>query len=196
MSKQIVNIVDFLSLYNILNEVENLFSFEIFNYENYKDFTNKFQAKTNQNFLIILKKENYLLLENKDIKKNNILIFDQLPLKLEKILDQINLNLIKNKYHSQSKFIINGYDLDLNSRIFSNKKNQLKLTEKEIEIILFLNNKKKAQNVSILQKEVWGHSHELETHTVETHVYRLRKKIKEKFNDEKFIISQDDGYFI
>jgi len=196
MSKQIVNIINFSSLYDILNEVKNLFLFEICKYKNNKDFTDKFRSNTSQNFLIILKKDNYSLLENKNIKKTNILIFDQLPLKLEKILDQINLNLIKNKYDSQSKFIINGYDLDLNSRTFSDKKNKLKLTEKEIEIILFLNNKKKAQNALMLQKEVWGHSYELETHTVETHIYRLRKKIKEKFNDEKFIISHNDGYLI
>ena len=71
---------------------------------------------------------------------------------------------------------------------------ELKLTEKEVNIILFLNNKSEPQKINILENEVWGHTSELETHTVETHIYRLRKKIKDKFNDENFIISRKNGY--
>ena len=72
----------------------------------------------------------------------------------------------------------------------------MKLTEREIDIILFLNQNKTPQSVDTLQNKVWGHLFDLETHTVETHIYRLRKKIKEKFNDINFIISHDDGYVI
>ena len=86
--------------------------------------------------------------------------------------------------------------LDVNSRTISYDGKELKLTEREIEIILFLNNKKKPQKINILQSEVWGYSENLETHTVETHVYRLRKKINEKFNDENFLVSSKDGYKI
>ena len=75
-----------------------------------------------------------------------------------------------------------------------NKK--LKLTEKEIEIILFLNKEKSSQNISILEKEIWGHASKLETHTVETHIYRLRKKFKENFSDDNFIINFNNGYKI
>ena len=70
------------------------------------------------------------------------------------------------------------------------------LTERETNLILFLNNSLESVNISKLQKEVWGHSSELETHTVETHIYRLRKKIKETFRDDNFIISYQDGYKI
>ena len=70
------------------------------------------------------------------------------------------------------------------------------MTEKEIEIILFLNNESKAKSVSELQEQVWGYTSELETHTVETHIYRLRKKINIKFNDNKFIVSNEKGYLI
>ena len=112
------------------------------------------------------------------------------------IIDQINICLIKQKYYSQSKFIINSYNLDLNSRIFSNKNYKLKLTEKETEIILLLNKDKKAKNIIALQNEIWGYSAELDTHTVETHIYRLRKKIKETFNDDDFIINSKSGYRI
>jgi DNA-binding response OmpR family regulator len=128
--------------------------------------------------------------------KNKILVFNSLPLSLEKILDQININLIKQKYHSQSKLIINSYDLDLNSKIFSNKRFKLKLTEKEAEIILVLNKEKKAIKISTLQSQIWGYSVELETHTVETHIYRLRKKIKDTFDDDNFIINSKEGYRI
>ena len=72
----------------------------------------------------------------------------------------------------------------------------LKLTEKEIEIILYLTEKKTKHGVADLQKNIWGYSQDMETHTVETHIYRLRKKISNKFNDENFILSHKNGYFI
>ena len=72
----------------------------------------------------------------------------------------------------------------------------LKLTEKESKVILFLSKSNKPVNVDQLQSEVWGFNSKLETHTVETHIYRLRKKINDKFNDENFIISKKNGYQI
>ena len=89
-----------------------------------------------------------------------------------------------------------NYILDLNSRTIVNNNKYLKLTEKEIDIILFLNDSKKPEKINVLQSKVWGYSQELETHTVETHIYRLRKKIRDSFNDENFILSLDDGYSI
>ena len=75
-------------------------------------------------------------------------------------------------------------------------KKKLKLTEKEIDTILYLSKNGRSISVGELQKEVWGYQSELETHTVETHVHRLRKKIKEKFNDNNLIVSTKDGYQI
>ena len=196
MSKQVVNIIEFSKLFDILYEVNHLFEFEMFNYKNYKDFIEKFQPNITQNSVIIFKKDNTTLLQKKDLIKNEILVFDTLPLSLEKILDQINITLIKQKYYSQSKCVINSYNLDLNSKIFSDKNHRLKLTEKETEIILLLNKDKKAKKVITLQNEIWGYSSELDTHTVETHIYRLRKKIKDTFNDNNFIINSKDGYII
>lgn len=196
MSKQIVNIIEFPKLFDILYEINHLFEFEIFNYKNYKDFIEKFQPNITQNAVIIFKKDNTTLLQKKDLIKNEILVFDTLPLSLEKILDQINITLIKQKYYSQSKCVINSYNLDLNSKIFSDKNHRLKLTEKETEIILLLNKDKKAKKVITLQNKIWGYSSELDTHTVETHIYRLRKKIKDTFNDNNFIINSKDGYII
>ena len=131
-----------------------------------------------------------------EVFKVNILILDDLPLKIEKFIDIINSRLIKQNYNLQSKLNIKDYILNLNSRIISLDKDELKLTEREIDIILFLSENEKPQSVDNLQKKVWGYSMDLETHTVETHVYRLRKKIKDKFNDENFITSHDKGYSI
>ena len=121
---------------------------------------------------------------------------DTWPLKIEKLHDEINIHLIKQKYNFHSKLDIKNYTLNFNSRIISNKINELKLTEKEIDIILFLNENKKSQSIAILQNKVWGYSSDLETHTVETHIYRLRKRINDKFNDNNFIASNHNGYKI
>ena len=130
------------------------------------------------------------------VNNKTILVLDEYPFKIEKFLDIINIQLIKQKYNFQSKLNIKDYTLNFNSRIISNKQKELKLTEREIDIILFLSENKTPQSIIILQGKVWGYSFDLETHTVETHIYRLRKKIKDKFNDDNFIISHDEGYLI
>ena len=109
----------------------------------------------------------------------------------EQYLDQL-----KQKYNFQSEILINNYKLDIKSREILNSGKKVKLTEREIDIILFLKNSNEPKSIDVLQKEVWGYLSELETHTVETHVYRLRKKIKDIFNDENFLISQKSGYTI
>ena len=124
------------------------------------------------------------------------MLLDNIPIKIEKLIDLLNINLLKQKYNNQSEIILNKYKIDLNSRKIFNDEKNLKLTEKEIEIILFLNNHNKPQNIQSLQQDVWGYISDLETHTVETHIYRLRKKIKEIFNDENFIISSKEGYYL
>ena len=92
--------------------------------------------------------------------------------------------------------MIGSYKINLNSREISKNNITLDLTEREINLILFLKKSNSAVNIEELQKEVWDYGSELETHTVETHIYRLRKKIKEKFNDKNFIISLKKGYLI
>jgi len=108
----------------------------------------------------------------------------------------INLKLIKLKFNNQSKINIKNYELNLNSKFFSKEGLSIKLTEKEIEIILYLYQNKTKHNVMDLQKNIWHYSSDMETHTVETHVYRLRKKISDRFKDENFILSEKNGYFI
>ena len=191
---QNVFIINFNSLYEILDEIKENLSFKIIKFENEKDF------KKNPNLdiidcLIISKNDHILLLDN-NITNKNLLNINDLPLSLNKFLERINIKLIKLKFNQQSKIIIKGYELNLNSKFFSKDNLNLKLTEKEIEIILYLNNKKIKYDVADLQKNIWSYSVDIETHTVETHIYRLRKKIGDLFKDEKFILSDKNGYFI
>jgi len=198
MSKQSVNIVEFLNLYNILYEIKDLFIFHINNYKNSNHFLQDIESNIidHDNSIIIVNNKKHELFSNNKINNRNILIVDEFPLKIERLIDKINTHLIKEKYNFQSKLNIKNYVLNLNSRIISNKECKLKLTEREIDIILFLKKKGIPQSIISLQNEVWGYSDTLETHTVETHIYRLRKKIKDKFKDDKFITSHNDGYLI
>ena len=191
---QKVFIVNFNSLYEILDEIKENLSFKIVKFENEVDLINNSDLDI-INSLIILKNNNKLLLDNKIMEKN-ILNLNDLPLVLTKLLQLVNIKLMKLKYNHQSKININGYELNINSKFFSKNDLDLKLTEKEIEIILYLNKKKTKHDVADLQKNIWGYSSDMETHTVETHIYRLRKKISNKFNDENFILSHQNGYFI
>ena len=190
---QNVFIINYKSLYEILDEIKEILSFKIIKFENEEDFKNNNDLDA-VNFLIISKTRSKLLLN--DITDRNLLDFKDLPLSLKKIVELINIKLIKLKFNQQSKAIIKGYELNLNSKFFSKDDLNLKLTEKEIEIILYLNNTKIKHNVADLQKNIWDYSTNMETHTVETHIYRLRKKISDLFKDECFIISKKNGYFI
>tara|TARA_B100000795_G_C22799499_1_gene441059 strand:+ start:2080 stop:2676 length:597 start_codon:yes stop_codon:yes gene_type:complete len=198
MSKQSVCLVEFSTLYNIFDEMNDLLSFKVLNYQSSKEFMTEIESKNPEciNSTIIIDKNNASIFSSFEIIKNNILVLDSLPVKIEKLFDKINTQLIKQKYNFQSNFQIKNYTLNLNSRIITYKKTQLKLTEKEIDIILFLKEQKLPQSINKLQHVVWGYAFNLETHTVETHIYRLRKKIKDKFNDEKFIVSHVEGYVI
>ena len=198
MSKQSVNIVEFSNLYNILHEIKDLFIFHINSYKNSNRFLQDIESNIidQDNSIIIVNKKKHELFSNNKINNRNILIIDDFPLRIEKIIDKINTHLIKEKYNFQSKLNIRNYVLNINSRIICNKECELKLTEREIDIILFLKKKGTPQSIISLQNEVWGYSDTLETHTVETHIYRLRKKIKDRFKDNKFITSHNDGYLI
>ena len=197
MNKQVVIFVNLNGLYNILNEIKNFISFDIKNYTNKDDF---FQDLNKNNILaestIVTNSIEYFKLDNKNLDKRNILIFEDFPIQISTIIDQINIQLIKQRYDFQSKINIKNYNLNLNSRKISKNKKDLKLTEREIDIILFLKKQKEPKKIEILQKEIWHYSSDLETHTVETHIYRLRKKIKDQFNDANFILSHKEGYSI
>ena len=193
MSKSFVNIIDFPVLYNVLFEVKDFLNFEVINYENENVFLEKIEKENSiKNYTIVTKN----FLNNKNINQKSIIYLDNIPINFISLIDKINTNLLKQRFSFQSNINIKNYTLNLNSRVISRNEIELKLTEREIEIILFLNDKKKPQNINTLQKEVWSYTTGLETHTVETHIYRLRKKISDKFKDSDFILSSKEGYSI
>ncbi len=195
MVKQTIHIIDFKILYNILDEIKDYLKFQILHYKNEEIFLNSNDLNLND-YLILVKPNNKVFLNNEKISRNKIFSIPNYPITIDKLVEILNVNLIKQKYNYQSNIYIKDYKLDLNSRTITKNNQNLKLTQKEIDIILFLNGYVKPQKVNVLQNKVWGYSLELETHTVETHIYRLRKKIKDEFKDNNFILSNDDGYFI
>ena len=194
MNKQHIFIINNNSLYEILDEVKELLSFKIIKYNSDEEFIKDYNPSRNNTLIITA--SNKKLISEKNFSEKNFLVFKSLPLSINKLIETINIQLIKLKFNHQSKINIKDYTLNLNAKFFSKDNIVLKLTEKEIEIILYLNETKTRHNVLDLQKNIWGYSPDMETHTVETHIYRLRKKISDKFNDEKFILSHQDGYFI
>ncbi|MDB3876536.1 helix-turn-helix domain-containing protein [Candidatus Pelagibacter ubique] len=194
MIKQNVFIINFNSLYEILDEIKENLSFKIIKFENEGDFIKNSDLDIVNP--LIISKTNQILLANKNVTDRNLFNFNEFPLSLNKLLELINIQLIKLKFNLQSKINIKGYELNFNSKFFSKSNLNLKLTEKEIEIILYLNKSKIKRNVADLQKNIWDYSADMETHTVETHIYRLRKKISDLFKDEHFILSDKSGYFI
>ena len=192
MSKSAVYIYNLKVLYNIIFEIKNFFNFDLFFNETEKSIFEEQKKRGDKNFIIITHQK----LKNNSINNKQIMTVENYPLNLLSLIEKINSNLLMQQYNFQSNINLGNYILDLNSRIISLKNNKLKLTEREIQIILFLKKQKQPTNISILQKEVWGYAEESETHTVETHIYRLRKKIKKSFDDQSFIKSDKKGYFI
>ena len=184
ISKTLI-IYEYQTLYKILTEISEYLNFEILDVDK-----NKFQE------LRLDKFENYLIISSKkSLNLKNSLILENLPIKLEKLIQIININFLKTNFVKKSEVKINKYKLDLNSRKIILDDLTLNLTEKETEMIIFI---KSNDNVTIkeLQNNVWGYSSNLETHTVETHIYRLRKKMKDKFGDGTFIQNSQKGYKI
>ena len=182
--QQTLIIYKFDQLFNILNEAKSYLNFEI-------------KAVNSNKIDDIFTKNNYLIISNEKLNNfENQVVIKQYPINIIKLFEIININFLKLKFNEQNKIQIGNYYLNLNSKILSNKTEKLKLTEKEAKIIFFLNKSLKPITITSLQKEVWGHRLQLDTHTVETHIYRLRKKIEKKFYDKKFISSLKGGYKI
>jgi hypothetical protein len=172
-------------LFEILNEIKETLNFEI-QYIGEKEY-NRINFKELKNYSIIS------IRHYDNIK--NCLTLNTLPEKINGLTEKINISFLRNQFNNQSEFKAGRYTLDLNSRkIFFGTKS-LSLTEKETNLIIFIN-LKKIVNLKDLQKEVWGYSSDSETHTVETHIYRLRKKMDETFKDSNFINHGKKGYYL
>ncbi len=184
MNNENLVIYDFKILYEILSEINNYINFKLISVDKISDLNLKDQ-------------NDYLLISNKKIKNiENQITLNNFPIDIIKLIESINIKFLKKKYSQQSDIDIGAYKLNLNSRKIFNGTKSLNLTEREANIVIYLNNSKKPVKISKLQTEVWGHNSKLETHTVETHIYRLRKKINDIFEDNNFIKSSKSGYVI
>ncbi len=185
MNSKILFIINSVKLYEILKEIGKKLNYEII-YLDQKDLDKKNFLENRNNLIISTKKE---------LDIPNYLLINTLPIKINDLIERINLKFLKNQFNNQSEILIGKYILNLNSRNISLNNTHLKLTEKECDLILFIQYHKKV-TLKEIQKKVWHHSSELETHTVETHIYRIRKKIIEYFGDEYFIKFDKDGYYL
>ena len=188
MNLKKIIVFDFKVMFDILNEIKDYLNFQL----DYADKTN-LESKLRDS------DTNLLVLSNKKISnlKNDMnIVIEKTPIGMNKVIQTINLHFLKNNFVKQSEQKIGFYKLNLNSREITKDQLKLNLTEKETNMILFLSNSKSPVNIDRLEKEVWNYESKLDTHTVETHIYRLRKKIKDIFNDDNFIVSSKDGYNI
>ena len=185
MNSKTLIIFEYRILFEILIDIRESLNFKIIQCD--KNEYNNIQFDPNVDYLVVSRKK------LKNIK--NLLVLENKPIKVNKFLEIVNINFLKNKFLKQSNIKIGKYNLNLNSRVISLKDKDLDLTERETNLIIFIHDKKDV-TVKDLQKSVWDYSPDLETHTVETHIYRLRKKMNEVFGDENFIINNDKGYSI
>ena len=197
MHSQKLHILNIPELDKIFIEIKDYFNFDVHYISEKKDLIKKIDEdkKILVNSIILVNQKDLSSLKGKTDEKQ-IHCITKFPIKISNLIDQLNARLIQQNYSAQSNININKYILDINARILKEADNKLKLTEREIDTILFLKNENKPVTVDTLQKKVWKYVEDLETHTVETHIYRLRKKIKDTFNDNSFIQSKKDGYII
>ena len=186
MKNKVLLIYDFEKLFDVLSEIEKEIKFKIVKISK-ADLSN-FKFDNELDYLLLSKKE----LNN--FKRQ--IVLDKLPIKFLKLLEKINIGFLKQNFSEKSDVKVGRYIVDINSREMRYENKILKLTEKECEVIIYLSKSNQIISIENLQLNVWGHQSKLETHTVETHIYRLRKKILENFKDNDFITSEKNGYKI
>jgi len=196
------------SFLNILNELE---------FNNLLDSSNQLNSTDKKIIIKILFPENLKIKEVKSyllqneplilffnhkeyINKYNLSLLDfhvplELPVEILSLKEILNILITKYNFFKKSKVIIKDYEVDSNERSITKKKVKVKLTEKELDLILTLNNSN-GSNKSFLLKSIWKHSHDLDTHAFETHLHRLRKKINKYFKDKNFIIEKNSLYYL
>jgi DNA-binding response OmpR family regulator len=203
-----LSILGSVSFTNILNELEfnNILNPNRQANHNEKKilvkilFTQNLKIKDVKNCL--LQNEPIILfLNHKDyIKKNNLNLLDfhvclELPIEIFSFKEILNILITKYNFSKKSKIIIKDYEIDSNERSIAKQKIKVKLTERELELILALNNNN-GLNKTFLLKSIWKHSLDLDTHSFETHLHRLRKKINKYFNDKNFIVEKNSFYYL
>ena len=163
-------------------------------------FVENLKIKDVKNYL--LQNEPVILFTNRKdfIKKNNINLLDfhvslELPIDILSFKEILNILITKYNFFKKSKIIIKDYEIDSNERSITRQKIKIKLTEKELELVLALRNNN-GLNKSFLLKNIWKHTLDLDTHAFETHLHRLRKKINKYFKDKNFIVERNSLYYL
>ena len=196
MVNQNLYIINLSNFYDIISELKDHIDYKISKFDSKEIFFDKYKSESisiENSILVVHEKEYSSFI--KDIKEDQIIKFIP-PVNILTFIENLNVRFIQKKYQDQSSINVKDFLLDINSRELKKEELSLKLTERETDMILYLNNSKKSVNVETLEKEIWQHSSDLDTHTVETHIYRLRKKIKAEFGNDDLIKSDKDGYFI
>lgn len=183
MIKQNLVIYSIPNLYNVLKELEEDLKFNLFFVSDLKELS----KLNNLEFLILSSKKNFNY-------QNNLYV--NFPIKISKLIEIINIEYIKLKTKINSNHSIGSYVLNLNSRELILNSKVVYLTEKETNLIKFLDKFNHPVGKKELETKVWGHENKLETHTVETHIHRLRKKIFDVFNKRDFILNDKRGYYL
>ena len=196
----------------ILNEMELFSKYKIEYYEDLNLCVNDAEKKNqlviffvpgfNKNFFNEIKMHNFPLIfvgETSTLK--NILSdkrCDQLntPFSILDFKKKVITAIAKNEFKKNSLINLSGYMIDKNERKIKKNNLELQLSEKEINFLILFSESKEAISRSLVLKNVWNYSSESETHTVETHIHRLRKKILKKFGDNNFIKNNNKGYYI
>ena len=196
MVNQKLYIINLSNFYDIISELKEHIGYEISKFDNKEIFFDKYKNESfssENSILVVHEKEYNFFIKN--INEEQIIKFKP-PVNIFTFIENLNVRFIQRKYQDQSSVNVKDFFLDINSRELKKGKSSLKLTERETDMIFFLNNSEKPVNVETLEKEIWQYSSELETHTVETHIYRLRKKIKAEFGNDDLIKSNKNGYTI
>ena len=208
MSNIHLSILGSASFLNVLNELEFnniLIPNNKLNYDDKKIlikilFPENLKIKEVKNHLLDNGPIILLLSDKEYVKKNNLLLLNfhiilELPIEILSFKEILNILITKYNFFKKSKIIIKDYEIDSNQRSISKQRVKVKLTEKELELILALNNNN-GLNKSFLLKSIWKHDVDLDTHAFETHLHRLRKKIKKYFNDKNFIVEKNSLYYL
>ena len=202
-----INLIGQSVLEEVLRENLKHINFEIKSFKKFNEIIQDSKVK-NSSILVTSLKDYDLFINSKlnipvlflnfKSPKNNNISADIIncPFQLNNFVEKINVIFLKNKFLNNSNLNLLNYEINLNSKEILRDGQKLKLTEREINFILFLKNSNSPQNIKSILKSVWNYSPNLETHTVETHVHRLRKKFFSHFKDDNFIKINKKGYFI
>ena len=208
MNKINLHIIGSKVFYDLLNEQNFDYNIHLDNNLKYKNYDDSVRVVFFEELELFEVKKFFLnnmptifFSKSKDfLTKNKLILLDfhvslLVPIEILTFKEILNILITKYNFFKKSKIIVNDYEIDSNQRLITKNKVKVKLTEKELELILALNNNQ-GLNKSFLLRTIWNHGSDLESHAFETHLHRLRKKMSKTFNDNKFIVEKKSLYYL